>query len=202
MVQLLSPGLGALHPKSHNAISGLSFTANVQNQLFKSSFQKWIGHLAAQESLGIFETLQRLSSQPGAPGDFVPRPWTTSGASFWGPLGWDGFAETFLLAPHFGMPRCEQVGPSCAVPGQAGSRSLAGSAPQKKTDYILYIRLCGIKHCWIWKANYFSGRAYRIFFPLKSLMTVFMGKFPWVPPRLKAFFMRQMEMFFPRVSNI
>lgn len=72
----------------------------------------------------------------------------------------------------------------------------------EKTDYILYIRLCGIKHCWIWKANYFSGRAYRIFFPLKSLMTVFMGKFPWVPPRLKAFFMRQMEMFFPRVSNI
>lgn len=109
-------------------------------------------------------------------------------ASSWGPFWQPGSAETSLLAPHFGTPRCARTGPRCAGPGQAGSRSLAGSAPQKKTDYILYIRLCGIKHWGIWKANYFSGRACRIFSPLKSLMTVFMGKFPWVPPRLKAFF--------------
>lgn len=198
MLQLLLPGLGALHPKSHNAISGLSFTTDFQNQLLKPSFQKWIGHLAAQESL------RRCSSS------LASREYPEGLSWGHGPcqehllevLGVRGVCWNFPPCPALWDAQTwgNRTQLCSAWSGRAALTYWLSST--EKMDYILYIRLCGVKHCWIWKANYFLGKAYRIFFPLKSLMTVFMGKFLWVAPRLKGFFMRQMEMFFPRVSNI
>lgn len=126
MLQLLSAGLRALHPKSHNVISGSSVTTSVQNWLLKSSFPKRFGHLAAGASLSNPGMCRSASCQLHPHRVITPGPRASFGVL--------GVSWACWVPPSHPAPRDTQMwpmGPSCAQPGPVGSCSLTGSALKK-----------------------------------------------------------------------